>query len=155
MSVGVRLRSALHAEWTKLRTVSGPGWLLLAAAALTVAVSAAATAEMACPPSGCGGDAATFDAVRTSFTGVQLGQAVIAVLAVLTVGIEYSTGMMRTTLTAVPRRGSVLAAKAVTLVAVVLPAGLVGALGCLAVGRLVLPGHGFTVANGYGTVSLD
>jgi ABC-2 type transport system permease protein len=33
------VRLALHAEWTKLRTVPGPAWLLLAAVALTVAVS--------------------------------------------------------------------------------------------------------------------
>jgi ABC-2 type transport system permease protein len=39
------MRDALHAEWTKLRTLPGPGWLLLAVIALTAAVSAAATAS--------------------------------------------------------------------------------------------------------------
>ena len=37
---GPSLRYALHAEWTKLRTVSGPGWLLLGIAVLTAMVSA-------------------------------------------------------------------------------------------------------------------
>ena len=36
---GASLRHALHAEWTKLRTVSGPAWLLLGVAALTIAVA--------------------------------------------------------------------------------------------------------------------
>ena len=40
------MRDALHAEWTKARTVSAVGWLLLAAAALTVAVGAMASAEI-------------------------------------------------------------------------------------------------------------
>ncbi len=39
---GTGVRDALHAEWTKLRTVAGPGWLLLAATGLTVAVGAVA-----------------------------------------------------------------------------------------------------------------
>ena len=43
------LRHALHAEWTKLRTVSGPAWLLLGLAALTIAVSAAAVGATHCP----------------------------------------------------------------------------------------------------------
>ena len=35
------MRDALHAEWTKARTLPGAGWLLLAAVALTVIVSSA------------------------------------------------------------------------------------------------------------------
>ena len=43
------MRDTMHAEWTKLRTVSGPAWLLAGAIALIVAVSAAATAAVKCP----------------------------------------------------------------------------------------------------------
>ena len=42
------LRDALHAEWTKLRTVAGPAWLLTGTPPLTVAISAAATAAVRC-----------------------------------------------------------------------------------------------------------
>ena len=42
------MRDALHAEWTKLRTVSGPAWLLAGTIVLTVAVSAAAMAAVRC-----------------------------------------------------------------------------------------------------------
>jgi ABC-2 type transport system permease protein len=143
------MRLAVHAEWTKLRTVAGPAWLLVAAAVLTVALSAAATAAMTCPTVDCG-----VDATRVSLTGVQLGQAVVAVLAVLAVGGEYSNGMIRTTLAAMPHRSIVLAAKAATVTGTVLVAGTVGVLGCLLAGRLILPGQGFTAEHGYPPLSL-
>jgi ABC-2 type transport system permease protein len=139
----------VHAEWTKLRTVAGPGWLLLAAAALTVALSAAVAAALRCPATGC-----AIDSTKVSLTGVQLGQAVVAVLAVLAVGNEYSTGMIRITLAAMPRRTTVLAAKAAVITAAVLVAGTVAALGCVLAGRLILPGRGFTAARGYPPLSL-
>jgi ABC-2 type transport system permease protein len=140
---------AIHAEWTKLRTTPGTGWLLLAAVALTVAVGPLATGAISCPATGCG-----VDATKQALTGVQLGQAVVAVLAVLTVGEEYSTGMIRTTLLAVPRRATVLAAKAVVVTGAVLAAGTAAVLGCVLAGRLILPRHGFTAAHGYPPLSL-
>ena len=143
------MRPAVHAEWTKLRTVSGPSWLLLAAAALTVGLSAAAASAMTCPVRGC-----VVDVTKVSLTGVQLGQAVIAVLAVLVVSNEYSTGMIRSTLAAMPRRATVLAAKAVVVTGAVLAAGTVAALGSVLAGRLILPGRGFTTAQGYPPLSL-
>ncbi len=44
-----RMKQALHAEWTKLRTAPGTGWLLLACIALTVALSTMAAAAVTCP----------------------------------------------------------------------------------------------------------
>ena len=131
------MTGALHAEWTKLRTVSGPAWLLLAAAVLTAALSTAAVTAMSCPATGC-----AVDPTRLSLTGVQLGQAVVAVLAVLILGNEYSTGMIRTTLTAVPRRTAVLAAKALLVVAGVLISAFWGVLGSVLIGHTVLTRHG-------------
>ena len=49
--------------------------------------------------------------------GLILGQLVIAVLGALTITSEYSTGMIRTSLTVMPRRGTVFAAKAVVFTA--------------------------------------
>jgi ABC-2 type transport system permease protein len=139
----------LHAEWTKLRTVTGPAWLLLAAIALTVAVSAAASAFTTCPDWAC-----PLDAAKLSLTGVILGQAVVAVLAGLIIGNEYSTGMIHSTLTAMPRRLQVLAAKAALVSGVVAVAGVIAVLGSLLAGRLILPGNGFTPARGYPLLSL-
>ncbi|HEY1484496.1 MAG TPA: ABC transporter permease [Micromonosporaceae bacterium] len=130
--------SAVHAEWTKLRTLAGPAWLLFATAVLTAGLSWLAVAAMTCPTTGC-----TADGTKLSLTGVQLGQAVIAVLAVLVVGAEYSTGMIRTTMTALPRRGIVLLAKATVLTAGALVAAALGVLGSVLAGRLILPAKGF------------
>jgi ABC-2 type transport system permease protein len=128
------MRHALHAEWTKLRTAPGTAWLVLAVVALTVAMSAAATAAVRCPAGRC-----AVDSTRTSLSGVELGQAVVAILAVLAIGGEYSTGMIRVTLTAMPRRTTVLAAKAAVLSGLVLVAGTIAVLTSLLAGRLILP----------------
>jgi ABC-2 type transport system permease protein len=148
-SAAAGLRDALHAEWTKLRTAPGTIGLLFAAAALTVAVSAAAAAVTRCPVTGCGQDPA-----RISLTGVYLGQVVVAAAAVLAIGGEYSNGMIRTTLAAMPRRASVLAAKAAVVTGLVLAAGALAILGSLLAGRLILPGHGFTASHGFAPLSL-
>jgi ABC-2 type transport system permease protein len=98
----------LHAEWTKLRTVGGTGWLLLAVVVLTAAVGPAVAGSATCHVAGgCGQDPA-----KLSLTGVYLGQAVVAIIAVLAISGEYGTGMIRLTFAAMPRRLSVLAAKA-------------------------------------------
>jgi ABC-2 type transport system permease protein len=131
------VRDALHAEWTKVRTAPGTIWLLLAVIALTVGVSAAATATITCPSGDCG-----VDPTKLSLTGIELGQAVVAILAVLMISNEYSTGMVRITLTAMPRRTTVLTAKAAVLTGVVTAAATVAVLASLLAGRLILPGHG-------------
>ena len=143
------MRPALHAEWTKIRTVASPLWLLLGTIAATVALSVAVTSVMTCGAAGC-----SDDTTKLSLTGVELGQALVAILAVLIISGEYSSGMIRTTLAAMPHRATVLAAKALTLTGVVAAAGTVAVLGSLLAGRLILPGHGFTAARGYPALSL-
>jgi ABC-2 type transport system permease protein len=140
---------ALHAEWTKLRTAGGTGWLLLAAAVLTAGVSAAAAAATRYAPLG-----SYQDTTKLALTGIDLGQAVIAILAVLIISGEYSSGMIRVTLAAMPRRPLVLAAKAAWVTALALAAGTVAVLACLLAARLILPGHGFTPGHGYAQLSL-
>jgi ABC-2 type transport system permease protein len=142
--------NALHAEWTKLRTTSGPGWLLLGTVALTIGVSVAAVGATHCPA----GMQCAVDPTKLSLTGIQFGQAVVALLAVLTICNEYSTGMIRVTFTAMPRRDVVFAAKAIVVVGLVLVAGALAVLGSVVAGHLILPGHGFTAARGFHAVSL-
>lgn len=141
-------REALHAEWTKLRTVPSTGWLLLTAIALTVGASALTAAIVKCPAS------CTADTTKVSLTGVELGQAAVAVLAVLFITSEYGTSMIRVTLTAMPHRSAMLAAKAAIVTGVVLAAGGLAVLGSLLAGRLLLPGNGYTSANGFLPLSL-
>jgi len=144
------IRDTLRAEWTKLSTIAGPAWLLATAVALTVAVSAAADAASRCPVS----MTCSVDTVKLSLTGIQLGQALVAILAVLAVCNEYSTGMIRATFAAMPRRITVLGAKACVATALVLVAGAFAVLGSLVAGALILPGHGFTAARGFTELSL-
>ena len=143
------LREALHAEWTKLRTVPGTIWLLLAVVALTAALGIVADAATNCPAGGC-----QVDPAKTALTGIYLSQAIVAILAVLAISGEYGTGMIRVTFTAIPRRTTVLAAKAIVVTGLVLAAGAVAVLGSVLAGRLILPGHGFTAARGYPQLSL-
>jgi ABC-2 type transport system permease protein len=140
---------ALHAEWTKLRTLAGTYWLLAAAVALTVTVSAAVAAATRCPA----GPACPVDTAKLSLTGIQLGQAVIAILATAVICGEYSTGMIRVTVSATPRRSAVLAAKATVLTVLVLPACTIAVAGSVLAGWLILPGHGFTAGRGYPPLS--
>jgi ABC-2 type transport system permease protein len=141
----------LRAEWIKVRTTAGPAWLLAGVVALTAGLGAAVMAVNRCPA----GTTCLEDTTKLSLAGVQAGQAVVAVLAVLVVTSEYSTGMIRTTLAAMPRRGVLLAAKAFLTAALALTAAVVAVGACLLAGRLILPGHGFTAAiRGFPGLSL-
>ena len=144
-------RDTLRAESSKLLTVPGPAWLLAAIVGLTVAVSAAADAATRCPA----GQVCSVDTVKLSLTGIQLGEGLVAILAVLPVCNEYSTGMIRVTLAAMPRRPIVLAAKASVVTGLALVASLFAVLGSLVAGLVILPGHGFTAARGLTELSLS
>ncbi len=143
------MSSALHAEWTKQRTVAGPRWLLLASIALIVGVGAVAALATSYKTTGAGQDI-----TRLSLAGILLGQAIVAILAVSMISDEYGTGMIHMTLTAMPRRPQVLAAKAAILTALVLAAGTIAVSGSLLAGRLILPANGFSAAHGYELLSL-
>lgn len=143
----------LHAEWTKLRTLPSTWWLVAAIVLLTAAVGALTTGAVdtdQCRTA----DSCGEDIVKLSLTGTWVGQTAVAVLAVLAVAGEYGTGTIRTTLTAMPRRGRVLAAKAAVLAAVAAAAGTAAVLASVAVGRYLLIDGGFTRAHGYEPLSL-
>lgn len=144
---------AIRAEWVKQRTLPGTAWLCLGAAVATIAIStivAGATHTSAAGDPGAAGP----DPTRLALTGVLLGQAVIAVIAVLAVGEEYGTGMIRTTIAAIPRRSHVLAAKAAVVTGLTAAAGIVAVAGCLVAGRLLLPAAGIGPGHGYPLVSI-
>ena len=135
---------ALHAEWTKFRTVAGSAWLLVSVVALTVGIGAAAASTARCTSAACG-----YDPAKVSFSGVYLGQAAAAAAGVLAISNEYSTRMITLTLTAMPRRLTMLAAKAAVVAGPVLIASALAVTSSALAGWLMLLGHGFTAANGY------
>jgi ABC-2 type transport system permease protein len=137
--------AAIRAEWAKAWSDRATPWLLAGLAVVSVAVSAATITAARCPATGCGQDPA-----RLSLSGVYLGQAVAALAGVLAIGGEYGTGMIRVTLTAVPRRPRLLAAKALVLAGPVLAASALTLGAAVLAGAIVLPGHGFTPGHGSG-----
>jgi ABC-2 type transport system permease protein len=143
----------MHAEWTKLRTVRSTGWLVLAMVAAIITVATMATGSI--DTSHCPSPVECFeDTTKLSLTGVWLGQIAVVVLAVLAISGEYGDRMIQSTLTVNPRRVMVLMTKAAVVTVTVLIASTLGVLGSLLAGRILLPGNGFSAANGYPPLSL-
>ena len=146
---GLSAAGLLRSEWIKLRSVRSTAWSY----ALLVLVSLALAAVMSSTLDLQGADASMIPAAdqaifiaQTATFGVFFGQLIVAVLGVLTITGEYSTGMIRSTLTAVPRRLPALAAKAAVLFGATFVVGLVANLGSYAVSSLVLSQQGLGVS---------
>ena len=142
------LRSAARGV-DQARTIASTGWLLLAAIALTVAVGAAAAAATGCPS----GTVCQVDPAKVSLTGIDLGQAVVAIAAVLAISNEYSTGMIRITLSADAAAHRRPGGQGRHPRPLALAAGTIAVLASVLAGRLILSGHGFTPAHGYELLS--
>jgi ABC-2 type transport system permease protein len=125
------MRPVVRAEWTKLWTLPGTFWQLLSVAVLTGLVNVAAAATVHCP--------CEQDVPKTALTGVLLGQAAVAIVAVAFLSGEYSSGLVQLTLIAMPRRSLVLAAKAGIVTGLVLVAAAVGVAGSMIAARLMIP----------------
>ena len=118
------MTAILHAEWLKVRSVRSTMWILLALG-LFVCLAAWIAWYGAITPGAVPHDARVNFAlgVQARLTGDVAGLC-CAVLAVLAISSEYTTGTIRTTFVAMPRRRSVLAAKAAVVAAVAALAGL-------------------------------
>ena len=105
----------LRSEFTKIRSVRSTYWTLLVLLAVSIGIGAAISAAAAANWSHTSAtDRATFDPTQASVAGLfYLGQLVIVVLGTMVLTAEYSTGMIRTSLTAMPRRIVVYSAKIV------------------------------------------
>ncbi|MEU8954579.1 ABC transporter permease [Streptomyces sp. NPDC048518] len=102
----------LKSEWTKIRSVSSTVWTLGLALVVTVAlgmlISILSKNDYDSLDTE---DKLTFDPTFISFAGMSLGQLAMIVFGVLVVSNEYSTGMIRTSLAAVPQRATFLFSK--------------------------------------------
>ncbi|MFJ7959994.1 ABC transporter permease [Streptomyces sp. NPDC096319] len=113
----------LRSEWHKLRTVRSTWITVLASAALLLGVGILMGATYTS-----GGGDADVDTVVLTLYGSQLGAIALAVLGILVTAGEYATGLIRSSLTAVPRRLPVLWAKAAVYTAAVFTLSLTTAL---------------------------
>ncbi|MGI5458041.1 ABC transporter permease [Streptomyces sp. CA-249302] len=114
--VRTHLGHAISSEWTKIRSVRSTMWTLGVFVLLVVGIGLLVAALIAANES----DASLQGENPLSFGvfGLLLGSICIITLGVLTTASEYGTGMIRTTMTACPTRGRVLAAKAIVFFAV-------------------------------------
>ena len=137
----------LRSEWTKFRSLRSTVWTLLTAVVLSIGIGALFSAVSASQyhtfsPA----DQASFNPISTSLNGMLFAQLAIGVLGVLLISGEYSTGMIRSSLTAVPKRLPVLWAKLGVFAGVVFSVTLVTSFVSFFLGQALLSSHHLNVA---------
>src|SRR6202451_1377676 len=148
------LLGAMASEFTKLRSVRSTYWtlgaLFIVSVGLDVAITAGTASNMVNNP----GNKAGFDATQASLGAFfEIGQLIIAVLGAMVITSEYSTGMIRTSLTAQTRRGVGYAAKAMGVTAVTLVISVVTSFIAFFAGQAMLSGKG-VAASLFHTVTI-
>jgi ABC-2 type transport system permease protein len=147
--------SLLRAEWTKIRSVRSTVWTLIifvvVCVGLTALIAWLTESHWNGPKAGPRDARVISDPVGFILgTGVGLGQLAIAVLGVLVITSEYSTGVIRASLLAVPRRIPVLAAKALVLAVLLLVVTEIVAFCSFFVGSAILHSHVQVSLSGVG-----
>jgi ABC-2 type transport system permease protein len=139
---------ALRSELTKIRSVRSTYWTLLAMLVIVIGIGAlftyGAAQNFSHLPAAVQAHTRASEiakATQRSLFGLLLGQLIIAVLGALTITSEYSTGMIRTSLSVLPRRDTVFAAKALVFGAIALVAGLVSSFASYFLGQAILSGQ--------------
>jgi ABC-2 type transport system permease protein len=138
----IDVRGMLRSEWTKLRSVRSTMWGLLLLVALSLGfttVLLALTLSQWDQATATQQQSFLANPGRSIFgAGLQFSQLVVCVLGVLVITNEYSSGTIRATLLAVPRRTPVLAAKAAVFFVVVFVVGELAALPSFFIGAAIL-----------------
>jgi ABC-2 type transport system permease protein len=137
-SMGVTQMRVTHSEWTKLWSLRSTRWsLLVAVIAMTGLGMVIAAVQMAHWTHLSPSDRLTLNPVDVSTGGFHFAQLAIGVLGVLVISGEYSTGMIRSSFAAVPRRLPVLWGKLLTFggvtLGLMLPAALISFFGSQAI----------------------
>ncbi|MGI9824115.1 ABC transporter permease subunit [Agromyces sp. Marseille-Q5079] len=145
-STSLTFGGVLRSEWIKLRSLRSTAWSYLIVIAISLGMALVMSLSMVGGMDG-GLDVGTAPAdqqaqfvLQASVFGVYFGQLVAGVLGVLVISGEYSTGMIRSTLTAVPKRLPALAAKAVVLFVATFVVGLVANLLAFLVSSVIFAG---------------
>jgi ABC-2 type transport system permease protein len=140
-------RDVLVSEWTKLRSVRSTYWSIVAAIVVGIGLGAAISAGNAHSYSHMSRqDKLSFDPTSLSTAGLFFAQLALGVMAIMAITSEYSTGTIRTSLSAVPQRGYVLAAKAllISVLSLLIATGI--AFAGFFVGQAIFAGHHLQVS---------
>jgi ABC-2 type transport system permease protein len=132
----------VRSEWIKFRTLRSTIWTLAITLVLMVGIVALFSAIGASQSNGMNGTDDGGGSIAVFSIAVSLAQLPVIVLGVLVITGEYSTGMIRSTLAAVPRRLPALWAKGVVLAVSIFVVAAVAVAICLAVMQTVLGGKG-------------
>ncbi|MGW6459976.1 ABC transporter permease [Streptomyces sp. NPDC055078] len=140
---GATFRHSLHAEWIKIRTMRSTLFVILGALAFSVGLAALNGSSAGGEYAGLSpADQAAFDPLATSLRGYLVAQIAFGLLGGLVMTSEYGARTIVPTLTSVPHRARVLGSKAVVLVGVTLPVGVVVSLCGFLIGQASLSGAG-------------
>jgi hypothetical protein len=132
----------LRSEWTKLRSVRSTIWALTVTVVLGIGLGAVVSAAAAHGYARFSvSSKLSWDPTGVSLAGVALASLAIAVLGVLCASSEYSSGMIRTSLIAVPRRGRLLAAKSLVFAVVTFVVGEATTFAAFFAGQALISGH--------------
>jgi len=132
----------LRSEWTKLRSVRSTFWALTVTVVLGIGLGALISAATAHGYARTSVSARlSWDPTNISLSGMVAAQLAIAVLGVLCISSEYTSGMIRTSLIAVPKRGRVLAAKSLVLAVATFVVGEATSFTAFFVGQALISGH--------------
>jgi ABC-2 type transport system permease protein len=138
----------LRSEWTKIRSVASTVWTLSVAVVVTVALGMLIAALSKNEFDGMSArDKLSFDPTFISFAGMSLGQLAMIVFGVLVVSNEYSSGMIRSSLAAVPQRGTFLFSKLVVATGLALVVGLVTSFVAFFLGQAMLGEHRASIGD--------
>ncbi|GAA2460963.1 ABC transporter permease subunit [Agromyces soli] len=141
----------LRSEWIKLRSLRSTVWSYLIVVAISLGMAVLMSFSLANGMSGMDVSAAppaeqTGMVLQSAVFGTYFGQLVIAVLGVLIISGEYTTGMIRSTLSAVPKRLPALAGKAVVLFVATLVVAIVTNLAAFGIAAAIFAGNGVHVS---------
>lgn len=136
----------IRSEWTKLWSLRSTGWTLLATVVATIGFSTLASWAVTTQPDS--GPSGPLDVTGAALSGLTLGQLPIAVLGVLVITAEYSTGSIRSSLAAVPGRLRLLTAKAVVIAVVAFGTGILACFPSFYLGMAFFNAHGKGVGIG-------
>ena len=136
----------VRGEWIKLLSLRSTWWTLAITVALMALIALAASASLADIVGDGPVGAPLPHGAELVTTGSQLGIVTVAVLGALLMTGEYSTGMVRSTLAAVPSRLPVLAAKGIVLTVVTVAVAIVSIAASYLLARPFLDDHGLVPA---------